>query len=94
MAPPPPPPPRGPNEPAPYGPPPLRPAGMPAPPGPYVPLEKVLGNVQAHIPGRQLDTFPELEDGRPVYRIRWMTKKGQILDIVADQSTGRILGER
>ena len=45
-------------------------------------------------PGRQLDTAVEFEDGRPVYRVRWITNQGRRIDYVIDAASGRYIGER
>ena len=58
------------------------------------PLDPVLENLQHRSPGRQLNTVIENEDGRPVYRVRWMTNEGQRIDYVVDATTGRFLGKR
>ncbi len=58
------------------------------------PLGPVLDNLQRRSPGRQLNTVIESEDGRPVYRVRWLTDGGQRIDYVVDANTGRFLGKR
>ena len=58
------------------------------------PLDPVLDKLQRHSPGRQLNTIIESEDGRPVYRVRWMTNEGRRIDYVVDANTGQFLGER
>ncbi len=58
------------------------------------PLDPVLDKLQRRSPGRQLNTIIESEDGRPVYRVRWMTNEGRRIDYVVDANTGQFLGER
>ncbi len=62
--------------------------------GRMAPLGYVISNLQRRTPGRQLDTTVEFEDGRPVYRVRWITNQGRRIDYVVDAATGRYLGER
>ena len=62
--------------------------------GRMAPLDFVIANLQRRAPGRQLDTAVEFEDGRAVYRVRWITKQGRRIDYVVDAATGRYLGER
>ena len=62
--------------------------------GQMAPLSYVISNLQRRAPGRQLDTVVEFEDGRPVYRVRWLTVQGHRIDYVVDAATGRVLGER
>jgi hypothetical protein len=57
-------------------------------------LDFVIANLQKRTPGRQLDTTVEFEDGRAVYRVRWITNHGRRIDYVVDAATGRYLGER
>lgn len=61
---------------------------------PMAPLGLVIANLQRRSPGRQLDTAIEFEDGRPVYRVRWLTRQGKRVDFVVDAATARFLGER
>ena len=62
--------------------------------GQLAPLGYVISNLQRRAPGRQLDTAVEFEDGRPVYRVRWITNQGRRIDYVIDAATGRYIGER
>jgi hypothetical protein len=62
--------------------------------GQMAPLSYVIANLQRRAPGRQLDTAVEFEDGRPVYRVRWITNQGRRIDYVVDAATGRYIGER
>jgi len=62
--------------------------------GQMAPLGFVIANLQRRAPGRQLDTAVEFEDGRPVYRVRWITNQGRRIDYVMDAASGRYLGER
>ena len=91
----------------PPGPPPLQPWAAPGPwrvpqdavrmgvrGGQLAPLSIVISNLQRRAPGRQLDTAVEFEDGRPVYRVRWITNQGRRIDYVIDAASGRYIGER
>jgi hypothetical protein len=56
-----------------------------------MPLGRVIERVRARTPGRQLDAGLENQDGRPIYRVRWMTKDGRRIDYLIDAVTGTIL---
>ncbi len=62
--------------------------------GRLAPLGYVIDSLQRRAPGRQLDTAVEFEDGRPVYRVRWLTNQGRRIDYIVDAATGRYIGER
>ena len=57
-----------------------------------IPLGRVIAQIGVRTPGRQLDTGLEYQDGRPVYRVRWMTRDGRRVDYLIDAATGAILG--
>jgi uncharacterized membrane protein YkoI len=57
-----------------------------------VPLGSVIAQIGARTPGRQLDTGLEYQDGRAIYRVRWMTRDGRRVDYLIDATTGAILG--
>ena len=57
-----------------------------------VPLGRVIAQIGQRTPGRQLDTGLEYQDGRAVYRVRWMTRDGRRVDYLIDAATGAILG--
>jgi uncharacterized membrane protein YkoI len=57
-----------------------------------VPLGRVIARIGVRTPGRQLDTGLEYQDGRAVYRVRWMTRDGRRVDYLIDAATGAILG--
>ena len=57
-----------------------------------MPLGRVIEQVRVRTPGRQLDTGLEYQDGRAVYRVRWMTRDGRRVDYLIDAATGAILG--
>lgn len=60
--------------------------------GRHLPLSDVIARINAQIPGRQLDTGLESDEGgRPVYRVRWAARDGRRLDVIADARTGAIL---
>jgi hypothetical protein len=56
-----------------------------------MPLARVIQQVRARTPGRQLDTGLEYQGERPIYRVRWMTKDGRRIDYLVDATTGAIL---
>jgi hypothetical protein len=57
-----------------------------------VPLGRVIAQIGVRTPGRQLDTGLEYQDGRAIYRVRWMTRDGRRVDYLIDAATGAILG--
>jgi len=56
-----------------------------------MPLGRVIEQIRARTPGRQLDAGLENQDGKPIYRVRWMTKDGRRIDYLIDAVTGAIL---
>jgi uncharacterized membrane protein YkoI len=56
-----------------------------------MPLGRVIEQIRARTPGRQLDTGLENQGGRQIYRVRWMTKDGRRIDYLIDAVTGAIL---
>ncbi|HLY78648.1 MAG TPA: PepSY domain-containing protein [Caulobacteraceae bacterium] len=56
-----------------------------------MPLGRVIEQVRARTPGRQLDAGLEYQGERPIYRVRWMTKDGRRIDYLIDAVTGAIL---
>lgn len=56
-----------------------------------MPLARVIQQVRARTPGRQLDTGLEYQGERPIYRVRWMTRDGRRIDYLVDATTGAIL---
>lgn len=53
-------------------------------------LDRILPDIRAAHPGRLSDAEPWIDDnGRPHYRIKWMTPDGRILYFDADARTGR-----
>lgn len=62
--------------------------------GQLAPLGRVIQGIGRRAPGRQLDTGIEYQDGRPVYRVRWVTAHGRRVDYIVDAASGAILGER
>ena len=60
--------------------------------GRYVPLNRVIPNLQRRYPGRQLDAGLEQGwNGQPVYRVRWAAENGRRIDFIVDARTGQIL---
>jgi uncharacterized membrane protein YkoI len=54
----------------------------------------VIESIQHRSPGRQLDAYMDYVDGRPVYRVRWLTVHGRRMDYLVDAMTGAILSGR
>lgn len=61
--------------------------------GQFAPLGQVIDSLDRRTPGRQLDAGIEDLNGRPVYRVRWMTAHGRRIDYLVDAATGAVLGE-
>lgn len=59
--------------------------------GRIVPLGPVLRDLQRRTPGRHLDAGLEQQDGRVVYRIRWVTNDGRRIDYIVDAQNGGVL---
>lgn len=57
-------------------------------------LSYVIEGIQRRSPGRQLDSQVDYLDGRPVYRVRWLTLRGRRMDYIVDAETGVILSGR
>jgi hypothetical protein len=62
--------------------------------GQLAPLGRVIDGIARRSPGRQLDAGLESDNGRMVYRVRWMTDRGRRIDYIVDAATGQILSER
>ncbi|HEY3797659.1 MAG TPA: PepSY domain-containing protein [Caulobacteraceae bacterium] len=58
------------------------------------PLSEVIAQLGRTTPGRQLDAGLEDQNGRQVYRVRWMTADGRRVDYMIDAVTGLILSGR
>jgi uncharacterized membrane protein YkoI len=56
-----------------------------------VPLARVIEQINARSPGRQLDAGLEYQGDKPIYRVRWMTRNGRRVDYLIDAATGAIL---
>ena len=56
-----------------------------------MPLSKVIAEVRARTPGRELDAGLEYQGARPIYRVRWMTPNGRRIDYLIDAASGAIL---
>jgi hypothetical protein len=69
-----------------------------APPGAYpgrsAPLSGVIESLRRRSPGRELDASLDMADGRPVYRVLWLTERGRRMDFLVDAETGAILSGR
>lgn len=58
----------------------------------FVPLERVLRQIERRYPGHQLSVSgPMPGGGGYVYRIKWLTDGGAVLYIIADAESGAIL---
>ncbi len=62
--------------------------------GNLAPLGRVIDGIARRSPGRQLDAGLEYDNGRMVYRVRWMTDRGRRIDYIVDAATGQILSGR
>ena len=51
----------------------------------------VIESIGRRSPGRQLDSEVDFMDGRPVYRVLWLTVHGRRVDYLVDAQTGVIL---
>jgi uncharacterized membrane protein YkoI len=58
------------------------------------PLGRVIEGIGRRSAGRPLDAGIEYQDGRAVYRVRWITPYGQRVDYIVDAATGTILSGR
>ena len=69
-----------------------------APPGYYTgrpaPLSGVIESIRRRSPGRELDAAVTMIEGRPAYRVVWLTARGRRMDYLVDAETGAILSER
>lgn len=59
-----------------------------------VPLGQVLETINAQEPGNQLDTNTVIENGRPIYVVRWQASRGRIIIFRVDAETGQIIGRQ
>ncbi len=59
--------------------------------GRYVPLARVIAEIDRRTPGQQLDAGLEQWNGKAVYRVRWAAYGGRRIDYIVDASTGVIL---
>ena len=56
-----------------------------------MPLARVIEQVRRRAPGRELDAGLEQINGRPTYRLRWMTRDGRRVDYLIDAATGTVV---
>lgn len=56
---------------------------------PFVPLEFIIGQIQARTPGRLVGVRGP--NGQGIYRIVWETPDGRVITFVVDGRTGQIL---
>jgi uncharacterized membrane protein YkoI len=59
--------------------------------GRYIPLVRVIAEIDRRTPGQQLDAGLEQSGGRAVYRVRWAAYGGRRIDYIVDAGTGAIL---
>lgn len=59
-----------------------------------VPLGQVLETINAQEPGTQLDTNTVIENGKPIYVVRWQASRGRIIIFRVDAETGQIIGRQ
>lgn len=58
-----------------------------------LPFEEVLKIVRSSIKGNIIETEFEIEDGIPIYEIKYIDSNGRVLEIYVDAKTGKILKE-
>ena len=58
-----------------------------------LPFEEVLKIARERIKGVIIETEFEIEDGIPVYEIKYIDRKGRVLEIYINAKTGKILKE-
>lgn len=58
------------------------------------PLHDVLTMVKRRFPGRVLDADLQDRGGNPVYRVKMLTADGDVLSVLVDARSNRILGVR
>ena len=59
--------------------------------GRYLPLGRVIAEIDQRTPGYQLDAGLEQSNGRAVYRVRWAAASGRRIDYIVDALSGAIL---
>ena len=57
-------------------------------------MSTVIEGLQRRYPGRQLDAAPTSMEGRPAYRVLWLTPQGRRMDLIVDAETGVVISER
>lgn|GEM_PF-5731604 len=61
--------------------------------GQMAPLGSVIAGIGRRSAGRPLDAGIEYQEGRAVYRVRWLTNDGRRVDYLVDAASGQIIGE-
>ena len=59
-----------------------------------VPMGEIIEKIRRLNPGprsQQLDAGLEYQGDKPVYRVRWMTSDGRVIDYIVDAVTGQVL---
>ena len=59
--------------------------------GRSLPLGTIVGQVERRYPGRLLDADLQDRGGRLVYRLRWMTPEGNVLNMIVDAQSANVL---
>ncbi len=60
--------------------------------GQALPLGAIVGQVKRQYPGRLLDAdMGTGKGGKLTYRLQWLTDKGNVLDVLVDARSGRVL---
>ena len=59
--------------------------------GEVLPLADVLAAIRPHISGKIIETEFEREDGIWVYEMKYIDRRGHMMEIYVDARTGRIL---
>jgi uncharacterized membrane protein YkoI len=59
--------------------------------GRVLPLAEILARLPADLSGRLLEAELEVEHGRPVYELEWLTPDGRVLELEIDARDGSLL---
>jgi len=59
--------------------------------GRILPLAELLGRLPPDLDGRLLEAEFEVEHGRPIYELEWLTADGRVLELEIDARDGTLL---
>ena len=62
--------------------------------GSQAPLSKVIANIAARTPGRQLNTTMGDSGGRAAYFVQWQTPDNRVIIFIVDAQSGQIIGRQ